>query len=346
MNIVCNTVVKGRFGTYELDTESGGYEHRLWEEDAPVVVPGFVDLHIHGGFGVDFMRATRAEMLTLCDRLAACGYEGFLPSTVTAGPEDVQRALDILPDHPMVLGFHLEGPFISPRYPGAQPKEFISGPGAEGWEKILDDPRLRYITLAPELDQATELIERLVRRGVVVSMGHTDATFDQVRRGFEAGATNTTHTFNAMRPLHHREAGTVGFALLEDGLNCELIYDRHHVSREAAAVLVRCKPPERLVAVSDGTFAIGMPPGQMVRMWGMDCVIGAGQVRLKDGTLAGSAITLLDAFRNLWEDFGPEVAIRACSVNPRRILGLPEMPKIWLRFEGRDSFEILPTDRS
>jgi N-acetylglucosamine-6-phosphate deacetylase len=132
-----------------------------------------------------------------------------------------------------------------------------------------------------------------------------------------------------MRPLHHREPGTLGFALTNDDVACELIYDRHHVCREAADVLVRCKPDQKLIAVSDGTMAAGQPTGTEQAMWGLPTVVSGGTVRLKDGTLAGSAITLLDAFRNLHEDFGPEVAIRACCINPRIDLNL-ERIRTWL----------------
>jgi N-acetylglucosamine-6-phosphate deacetylase len=341
MSIVGNALIDGKIATVDLDPATGQTQPRAEDRSAPLLVPGFVDLHIHGGFGVDFMRADAASMTKLCDRLAECGYEGFLPTTVTASAEDVRNTLATLPDHPLILGFHLEGPFISPKYPGAQPQAFIASPGAEGWDDILTDPRLKRITLAPELPGALDMISTLSRRGVMVSMGHTNATYAEAEVGFKAGAWDTTHTYNAMRPLHHREAGTVGFALNEDGLTCELIYDRHHVAKEAAAILVRTKPKDRLVAVSDGTFAIGLPAGQMVRMWGLDCVIGEGQVRLTDGTLAGSAITLLDAFRNLHQDFGAETAIRACALNPRLRLGLNEPPKVWLQFDRDLNLEII-----
>ncbi|MGV3616223.1 MAG: N-acetylglucosamine-6-phosphate deacetylase [Fimbriimonas sp.] len=323
------------FGSYTLEEGTLVHSNEVGEN---LLVPGFVDVHIHGAFGVDFMSASREDLLRMFEGLAALGYEGLLPTTVTASASDVRAALANLPDDPMVLGFHLEGPFISPKFPGAQPPKAIVPPplGASEWDAILDDPRLRLVTLAPELEGALPLIERLHRRGVIVSMGHTNATFVEAQAGLEAGVRHATHTYNAMRPLHHREAGTVGFCLTQDEVMCELIYDRLHVSREAAAVLVRCKPPERLVAISDSTLASGIPAGQTIRMWGLDAIVGDGQVRLPDGTLAGSAITLLDAFRNLHADFGAEVAIRACSINPRRELGFdPLRPRVWVEF-GRD----------
>lgn len=333
MTIRRNTLLPDGFGTYDIDPIAGTW-NRVLDEDAPLLTPGFVDLHVHGGYGIDFMDASTEQIERWCGNLADSGYEGFLPTTVTAAPADIQNALAKLPENDMILGFHLEGPFISPKYPGAQPKEFIVEPSSE-WDAILDDPRLRYITIAPEIPNALPTISRLAQKGVVVSMGHTNASYAEAMAGFEAGARHTTHTYNAMRPLHHREAGTVGFALNQEGLTCELIYDRLHVSPEAASILVKCKSEDRLVAVSDGTFAIGMPPGQVIRMWNLECVIGKGQVRLKDGTLAGSAITLLDAFRNLTDDFGPATAIRACSLNPRRALSMNHPPKVWVEFDRK-----------
>ena len=320
------------FGVYEVDLSTTPATFvRVSRPPKGLLIPGFVDIHIHGAFGLDFMSASREDMLELCRKLEAVGYDGFLPTTITAPAIDVAQALANLPVDPMILGFHLEGPFISPAFPGAQPPSFIfSPPPGADWDAILDDPRLKVVTLAPELPGALELTSRLMQRGVVVSMGHTNATFEEARRGFEFGASNATHTFNAMRGFHHREAGMAGYALTNDALTCELIYDRLHVSPDAAKLLVKCKPPDRLVAVSDSTLATGLPAGQAVKMWGLDCIIGKKQVRLaSNSALAGSAITLLDSFRNLHEDFGPEVAIRSCCSNPRTALGLKSV-RTWL----------------
>ncbi|HVL38449.1 MAG TPA: amidohydrolase family protein, partial [Fimbriimonadaceae bacterium] len=270
-------------------------------------------------------------------------YETFLPTTVAARAQDVLQAVERLPEHPMIPGFHLEGPFLSPAFPGAQPPTAILDPIEAGpeWDEVFDHPKLRLVTLAPERPGAPELIARLASRGVVVSMGHTDATWMEARQGFAQGARHTTHTFNAMRALHHREPGALGFALGEDRLYSELIYDRIHVSRAAAEVLVRCKPADRLLAVSDSSMATGLPDGSEVAMWGHRCVIHDGSVRLADGgSLAGSTITLYDAFRNMAADFGPEAAILACCLNPRRALGLTTEPRLYLEVDSR-SFAIV-----
>lgn len=325
------------FASYHVDWKGPVFER----VDAPaqgLLVPGFVDIHIHGAFGIDFMSASASDLLLLCDKLSAIGYETFLPTTVTASAADVLRAVDQLPEHEMIAGFHLEGPFISPVYPGAQPPSAIVPPpiGPSEWDEVLDHPKLKLITMAPEPPGALDLITRLMERGVVVSMGHTNATYDEARTGFEFGASHTTHTFNAMRPLHHREAGTVGYALANDAVYTELIYDRLHVSKDAARILRKCKPEDRLVAVSDSTMATGMPPGLEIEMWGLRCVTGRGEIRLADGgNLAGSAITMLDAFRNLADDFGEEAAIHACCINPRLSMGWRVKPRVYIEFDRK-----------
>jgi N-acetylglucosamine-6-phosphate deacetylase len=319
------TVGPAGFGVYAFDSDS-------WElipadgnaED--ILAPGFVDIHIHGSFGIDFMSASMPDVVRWADELAMFGYEYFYPTTVSASLEDVLRALAVLPEHPMIPGFHLEGPFLSPKFPGAQPPEAIAPiPAADSpWWEVLNDPRLRVITLAPELDGAHDLIARLSHRGVAISMGHTNADSFQTHLAILAGARHTTHTYNAMRPLHHREPGVLGVSLGDPGVFCELIYDRIHVHPDAARVLFAAKGVVGVIAVSDATMAAGMAPGSEIEMWGLACTVGEKQVRLHDGTLAGSGITLLDAFQNLLSDFGPEEAIRATSLNPRRSMGLPE----------------------
>lgn len=324
------------FGSYQIELEPGRIE---WQPSNAVpqlfLAPGFVDQHIHGSFGFDFMEASTGEINHWADKLAELGYECFLPTTITASPHEIQQVINRLPDHPLIGGFHLEGPFLSPSFPGAQPPSFIQSvpDGPSEWDPILEDPRLKVVTVAPELPGGVGLIKRLASRGVKVGMGHTNAVYAEAKQGYEAGATHSTHTFNAMRPLHHREAGMVGFCLNQPQFGCELIYDRIHVCQEAASILVRCKGEDAILAVSDGTKASGMEPGLEFKMWGLDVVTGVKEVRLKSGALAGSAITLLDAFQNLASDFGPEAAMKATSLNPRKNIGFSGEPRVQVLFD-------------
>ncbi len=315
------------WGAYEFEPGPSGVQAvRAVEKADAFLIPGFVDVHIHGAFGIDFMSASTREILAWADKLADEGYENFFPTTVTASVDDVESALAHLPEnHPMIPGFHLEGPFISQVFPGAQPPQFILDAPDGAWKTVLNDPRLRLITLAPENPGILPTIADLTARGVVVSAGHTNATFDEISSAVEQGLSHATHTYNAMRGLHHREAGTLGAVLTHDAITAELIYDRLHVSRPAAEVLLRAKPDDKVIGISDCTQAKGMPPGTTYKMWDHEVVVGQGDVRLAaNGALAGSAATLLDVFRNLAEDFGPEVATRLCSINPRSEFKLGE----------------------
>ena len=316
-----------------FDTVTGEMSDIKSGEPEGVLIPGFIDIHIHGAYGVDFMTATKEQMAFLCTKLDEDGYEGFLPTTVTASAEHIKLALSNLPSSPMILGFHLEGPFISEEFPGAQPQEFILDPEDAGpeWEEILSDRRLKVVTLAPELPGAIELITRLVKHKVIVSMGHTNATYDESALAHEAGLRHSTHTFNAMRGLHHREAGALGAAMTLTPFNAELIYDRVHVSPEAAMLLIQARLVDgQVIGVSDSSAASGLAPGTEIEMWGQKCIVGEGDVRLVDGgNLAGSAVTLKTVFENLTEDFGVDVAADLCCYAPREALRIKSVPRKW-----------------
>ncbi|HRI43441.1 MAG TPA: amidohydrolase family protein [Fimbriimonadaceae bacterium] len=334
---IVQTVGPAGFGSYEVEWSDRGPTFRPSNRPSDILLcPGFVDTHIHGGYGTDLMDADTDSITCFCDRMEQDGVEALLATTVTASAQAVRDFLRRLPAHRCLAGVHLEGPFIAPDFPGAQPRDAIVDPAAwHAWEDILADPRVRLVTLAPELPGADRLIAHLVDRGIAVSMGHSGATAEDAALALERGADRVTHTFNAMRPFHHREPGLLGFALTEPSVWCELIYDRHHVSRRAADILLRCKGPHRVVAVSDGTMAAGMPSGSVIEMWGQRCRVEDGVVRLESGALAGSAIVMLDAFRNLADDFGPEVAIRLCSINPRALLPVLTEPRSYLEFDVR-----------
>ena len=295
-------------------------------------IPGFVDLHIHGAFGIDFMSATPEELIELAENLQHEGYAGFLPTTITSNVESTQHAINNLPEHTLIWGFHLEGPFISPQYPGAQPPEaIIPFPiSLSPWDSALSDPRLKLITLAPEQPGALSHIQKLAERGVLVSGGHTNATYAEFTAGINVGLSHATHTYNAMRGLHHREAGALGAVLNHDSVTAELIYDRQHVSKPAAEILLKSKPKDKVVAVSDCTLAKGKNPGEEFCMWGHQVIKGENDVRLAtNNALAGSCATLLDCFRNLAQDFGPETATQLCSLNPLAELKIPQ-PTRWI----------------
>lgn len=331
------------FGAHTVDwSGSEPVFTRVHHKPSKLLIPGFVDIHIHGGLGIDCFTEDTKAITALCDKLETRGYESILPTTVTGTVEQVQAAINAIPDHPMIAGFHLEGPFISAQFPGAQPASCIAPVpvGSSKWDAVLDHPKLKIVTLAPEIPNALELILKLNQRNVIVSMGHSNATYDQFRRGYEFGARHVTHVFNAMRGFHHREVGATGYALMNDDLACEIIYDRHHLSKEALQLLLKVKPIEKIIAISDGTAASGAPHGTGLRMWGHECFVEHGAVRIQgSGALAGSASTMLDCFRNIELDFDTETAIRLCCLNPRHALGKRGLPRVFIELD--DNREII-----
>jgi N-acetylglucosamine-6-phosphate deacetylase len=296
----------------------------------PTLCPGLVDIHCHGVNGFDVNEGHGAEVV---GELRSLGVEWVCPTTVAGPWEELRSAILAVPrDTPGFAGFHLEGPFLNPDRRGAQRAEFLRGPDAEELHRELGEllDAVRIVTLAPELPGAEGVIRYLYHRKIIVSAGHTDATAAILEAASQVGLRHLTHFYNAMRPFHHREPGCVGFGWYST-VACEVIYDRIHVSRSAVDVLFRLKRPEDVIAVSDGTKMSGMAPGAEGRLWGHAVRLERGAVRMEDGSLCGSGVTIVDVFRNLWQDFadGAERAIRACSLNPRRALGLPT-PSVWL----------------
>jgi N-acetylglucosamine-6-phosphate deacetylase len=336
MSLVVETFGPNGYGSYKLHWINQKTQLTSTDQHSDHwLVPGFIDIHFHGAFGIDFMTASESDLLDLADKLEAKGYEGVLLTTVTSSLEEIVQAIHHIPQHPIVLGFHLEGPFISKRFPGAQPAQnILSIPDDLSlWNEVFNHPDLKVVTLAPEIPNASSLIRKLSNRNVIVSLGHSDATFNEAEAAYSAGAKSITHFYNAMRGLHQREPGLAGFGLLNDNIYTELIYDRHHVCHESAKLLIKNKPIDRLIAISDSTLATGMPTGSKVNLWGNSCAVEEGTIRNEASqSLAGTTVTLLEVFKNLWEDFGPMIAIQMCCHNPRELLGIKKEPSKWLLF--------------
>lgn len=294
-----------------------------------LAAPGFVDLQCNGALGIDL--ASEPERLwELATRLPQWGVTAWLPTIVSTPPEVVERAMATLAQGPpagwvgaVPLGLHLEGPFLAPARRGAHPEALLRPPDATtaaAWSRAAG---VALVTLAPELDGALDVIHGLVERGVVVSLGHSGASFEQAGAAVDAGATWTTHLFNAMSPLHHREPGLTGVALTDDRLHVGLIVDGVHVHPAAVALAHRALG-HRLTLVTDAVAALGMPPGEQV-LGRATVIVDADAVRLPDGTLAGSNLSLDQAVRNLVAFTGCDAAaaLAAASSAPARVLSDP-----------------------
>lgn len=290
-----------------------------------VVAPGLCDLQVNGAGGFDL--AGDPSSIEDVDRIQlAHGVTTYLPTLVSMEPERAEKAAHVVGEvvdggSSPAAGIHLEGPFLSPEWSGIHRKECLSTPAA-GVPAYYDHPRIRMVTLAPELPGAVDLIARLRERGILVSIGHTAADAGEAAEAAAAGAGAVTHVFNAMKRLHHREPNVPGWALTEAGIAVCVIPDGHHL-HDAVLRLTHAAAPERVVLVSDSSSAAGAPDGEYV-MGGVDVFKRGDVVRDRAGMLAGSALTLDEAMRRWMAATGATLAeaVEAASVRPARLLGL------------------------
>ena len=311
----------------------GNFEEGMNLNVEYLVLPGFIDQHVHGAAGSDAMDGTKEDISKIANALASEGTVGFLATTMTQSVENITNALKCVKEYKEenpkegaeVLGVHLEGPFISLKHIGAQPLEYVAKPDIEVFKKYQEASgnNIKLVSLAAEEEGSAELIKYLVSENVVASFGHTDSTAKDVELAIKAGAKNVTHTFNAMKPLHHREIGTVGSALLYDELNCELICDGIHVSKPAINLLRKCKPSDKLTLVTDAMRAKHMADGEW-ELGGQAVFVKNGEARLAGGTLAGSVLKMNNAVKNFMEFTGASLqeAVNCASLNPAKNLGL------------------------
>ena len=300
------------------------------------VVPGFLDIHLHGGAGLDLMRALVEELPRLGKFLTLHGVIGYFATTVAAPLDATCAALERLADaienkapadHGIVarpLGIHLEGPFLSHKRRGVHPPEYLVEPTIPIFERLWQAARghVRMMTIAPEIPGAMEVISEAVRRKVCVSIGHSDADLPAARQAVGAGAHHATHTFNAMRPLDHRDPGIIGEVLSDDTMTADIIADGIHVSPEVVKLFLEAKGPERAVLITDAISATGMPDGHYQ--------LGPIQVEVRDGkctagdSLAGSVLTMDRAIRNItkFSNWTLREAVRAATLNPAHAVGL------------------------
>lgn len=300
--------------------------------EGAVVLPGFIDPHIHGAGGADAMDGTAAALATISETVAREGTTSFLATTMTESGEAILRALTAVRDcreapGARLLGVHLEGPFISETYAGAQPREYIAAPDIDVFDRYqaASGGRIRIVTVAPEVPGADALIRHLAETGVVPSVGHSAAGVADVRRAIACGARSVTHTYNAQSPFRHREIGVAGSALLYDELNCELIGDGIHVSPEAIRLLVKNKPRGKMTLITDAMRAKGCPDG-VSELGGQTVYVKNGEARLADGTLAGSVLRMNDAVRRMVQVIGLPLtdAVDMATKNTAALLGISD----------------------
>ncbi|MGA7622592.1 MAG: N-acetylglucosamine-6-phosphate deacetylase [Candidatus Acidiferrales bacterium] len=306
------------------------------------VIPGFVDVHIHGAGGHDAMEASEAALDKITSTVSRFGTTSIVATTVTAPIEDTCRSLagiaQYIRDHEKssanatentrfgaeILGIHLEGPFINPRRRGVHPVGSIVQPSVEIFEKFraAAGGYLRIVTIAPELPGALALIAAAVADGVVVGIGHTDADYAQARAAIRAGARHAVHVYNAMRPFTHRDPGIISAVLTDTDVTAEIIADGIHVAGPAIQILLGTKGFDTVLLVSDGTAATGMRDGSY-RLGNFEVTVKDGVCRNSEGKLAGSTLTIDRALRFVVEIGVPLTdAVRMATILPARRLGV------------------------
>lgn len=301
------------------------------------VSPGFIDVHTHGRGGSDTMYATFEDLNTISKATLKTGVTTFLPTTMTMPVADITKAVDNIATYKdkvegaQVLGTHLEGPFFNKKYKGAQPEECMILPTVENYLSFVKDHQdiIRKISIAPELEHSLELIAYLKDKNTVVSLGHTNATYEQAQAAIDAGATSGTHTYNAMTPLTHRAPGVVGAIMINDTVYAELILDGIHVNYAAAKALLRTKGKDKVILITDSLEAAGMENGKYL-LGNQDVYVKDGEARLIDGTLAGSIVSMNVAVRNAHEHLGLKLneAVNLASYNPAQSLNEPLLGEI------------------
>ena len=302
--------------------------------DDAVVLPGFIDQHIHGSANSDAMDGRVEDLENIAKSIACEGTTAFLATTMTQSPENIQKAMVAVNNYKQneqnyggakLLGIHLEGPYINKSKAGAQPAEYIVPPTVKEFEQYnqLSGNNIKLVTLAPEVENSKQFIEYLVKNDIRASIGHTSATYVQAVEACKFGASQITHTFNAQSSFTHREAGVVGAGLMTDELACEIICDTIHVSVPAIQMLIKNKPHDKVILITDAMRAKNL--GDTVsELGGQTVYVKNGEARLADGTLAGSVLRMCDAVKNVVTKCGVSLtdAVDFASANPAKNLGL------------------------
>ena len=311
--VLANRVIEKGFLSFEngLITQigEGDYKEDAIDCTGLIAMPGFIDVHIHGSAGIDFMDAREEDYKTIAESLYKEGVTTFLATTLTSDKESLARVCrtinKVKNEIPSLGGIHFEGPYINEKYKGAQNEAFIRNPDIKEFDELqkLSGNNIRYITLAPEKDGAYDFIQHVSENGVTVSVGHSDASFEQVGKAIGKGLTNVTHTHNAMSPHHHRKPGVVTAAFYFDELFTEFICDKIHVCPDVLVTSYKVIGPERFVMITDALKAKNSDIKEF-KLFGLDCVKKDGAAYLTTGPLAGSLLTMDQALRNMSEITG------------------------------------------
>ena len=300
--------------------------------DGKYVVPGFIDVHIHGSNGADAMDGTAEALKTISSYIATKGTTKFLATTLTSSKEELINVLKIAADlqnkeldGATIFGVHMEGPYFDIEYKGAQNEKYMKPATEKEIKDYLDvKPGLvKMMSLSPHTEQSIETVKFLKENGVIVSVGHSAAKFNDVMKAVDAGLSHSTHTFNGMRGINHREPGVAGAVLISDKINAEVIFDKVHIHPEIVRLMIKAKGTDKVVCITDAMAATGLPNGDY-KLGELDVYVKDGEARLKSNdSLAGSVLTLDKAFRHVIELGYPIYeAVKLTSTNAAVEFGL------------------------
>lgn len=294
--------------------------------ESDIISPGLIDMQVNGGWGCE-VTADPRDLDHISRSMLRTGVTAWLPTVVTSAADAYPPLFESWQHHDpeagsIPLGFHLEGPFLSPEKKGAHRREFIEAADDALFNSWLDQESIALVTLAPERDGAMNRIRRLVESGVLVSLGHTNATYEDFVAGIDAGARKATHLFNAMTQIHHRAPGAMVATMVDDRVTAGLIPDGIHSHPATVRLAIKTKGLDNIVVVSDMMAACGLGPGKYT-LGTMEVTVTEDSARLADGTLAGSILTMDEALRNLveWSDASPAEALHTMTAVPARLLG-------------------------
>lgn len=330
------------------DVEGEGYEHL--DGKGQLLIPGMIDVHIHGANGFDMMDGTEESIQQVSLACASNGCTSFLATSVSSTIEDLLAMIRSVKRvigreaGAKIAGIHLEGPYLNPKRKGMQNETFLRHPDIDEMKLIFSEAEglVRMVTIAPELPGGIELISYLKEQGVIIAIAHSDATYEEAKVAFAAGASHVTHCFNGMRPIHHRDPGLIVAAFEEEHVSLQAIADNVHLHPAIIRLMHRIKGPEGMVLITDALQAMGLGDG-IYSFGGHQVQVSEGVARLGDGTLASSTVTMNEALRHTVATGIPLLdAVRMASTTPAAILGLDRLGAIEL---GRAADLVLLDDR-
>lgn len=317
-----------------------------WNAAGKILVPGFIDVHSHGGYGIDTMDADPNLLNEMTEKMLQEGVTSYFPTTMTQSDENIEKALASVREakktNPMIQGIHLEGPFVSPEYKGAQPEQYMGAADAEKMKRWndLSGGNIRLVTYAPEMGDVSDFETYCEENEIVLSVGHSGATYEQLQA---AKASHVTHLFNGQLGLHHREIGVAGFGLLEEDVYAEMIVDGFHITPSMVKLAYKTKGAGQILLITDSMRAKGFPEGES-ELGGQKVFVKDKQARLESGALAGSVLTFIDAFKNMISFTGCSIeeAVKMSSVNQAQEFGLTKKGKLTV---GRDADFVVLDDQ-